>query len=76
MRTKRLRVEHGFERADGLLLQIALAFAVQGDVIVLRFGVIELVDGDHVDLGAVTHDDARQFARRRLHGPWELPRPI
>jgi hypothetical protein len=56
-------IEEGFQFADGLLLQVALAFAVQGDVIVLRFHVVEFGDGDDVDADAILHHDTlRPFA--------------
>ncbi len=60
----------------GLLLQIALTIAVQRNIIVLRFGVIQLLDGDHVHLGPVAHHDARQFARGRSPRASSPDRPI
>ena len=43
---------------DRLRFQIALAAGMQGDVIVLRLDVIELVEGDDVDTRAIAHHDA------------------
>ena len=51
-------VEGGFQGADRLLLQVGFAGAVEGDVIVLGFDVVELVEGDDVDFRAVLDDDA------------------
>lgn len=48
------RVEAGFEARDGLLLQMLLALAREGDVVVLSFRVIELGDGNERDTDAVT----------------------
>ncbi len=59
------RVEEGFQRGDGLLLEIALALAVERDIVVLGCHVIQLGDGNHVYARAVLDDDAvRAFARR------------
>ena len=66
------RVEQGFERGDGLLLQIALALAVERDVVVLGVHVIQPGDGNHVHSRAVLDDDAQ----RALAGGAGLGRKI
>ena len=52
------RVEGGFEAGDGLLLQVLFAVGAEGDVVVLRFGVIELGDRNDENSGAVADGDA------------------
>ena len=65
-------VEAGFEADDGLLLQVLFAFAGQGHVVVLRFGVVELSDGNQSDARAVAHDDAVEELFGRASGCGEV----
>ena len=51
-------IELALDFRDRLRFQIALAAGMQGDVIVLRLDVIELVEGDDVDTRAIAHHDA------------------
>src|ERR1039457_1812249 len=60
------RVEGLLERCNGLLLEIALAAAVERHVVVLRFYVIQLFDGDDVDPRTILHHDA---LRKLAWGP-------
>ena len=66
------RVEEGFQRGDGLLLQITLALAVERDVVVLGGHVIQPGDGNDVHSRAVLDDDAE----RALAGGAGLGRKI
>src|ERR1017187_6152572 len=52
------RIERLLERRNGLLLEIALAAAVERHVVVLRFHVIQFVDGDDLDPRTILHHDA------------------
>src|ERR1043166_4515256 len=60
-----LRIELCLNARDCLLLQVVLLLAPQRDVVVLRLDVIELVDRNNMDFGAVLYDDALQFLIRR-----------
>src|SRR5215831_18797056 len=59
------RIELPFYARYGLLLQIVFLVAAERDVVVLRFDVIELGDGDDVHFGPVLHYDALQLLPRR-----------
>src|SRR5262249_14836049 len=50
-------IEHRLQSRDRLLLQKALAGAVERDVVILGFGVIELVERNDVNARPVLDDD-------------------
>ena len=68
-----LRIQGRFQTRNRLLLEMALSLAVQRDVVVLRFGVIEAIDRNYVDVGAILHYErfektAVSGGRRELRG--------
>jgi len=51
-------IERGFKAGDSLLLQVLFAFGCKGDVIVLRFHVVEFCDRNDENAGAIAKADA------------------
>ena len=74
MRTNRAGSSRAFEAADGLLLQVALAAAVERHVVVLRLRVIQFFERDHVDPRAVPHRQALRPLAGRARFPRQLRR--
>ena len=68
IRTKHRRVELRLEIAERLLLEIAPPAALDGDVVVLRLEVVDLLDGNDVHLGALANQDALQRRAVRPRG--------
>ena len=55
-----------------MLFQVLLAFGAEGDVIVLRLGVIELGNGNNEDACAIAHWNAIEILSWRTSGGGEV----
>src|SRR6266404_2333484 len=62
---KALRIKSTLQAGNSLLLQMFLSLGAQGDIIILRFRIVELRHRNDVDAGAILYHQTFQKLRRR-----------
>ena len=69
-------IEAAFQIRNRLLFQPDTSFASQRNVIILRLGIIELANGDDVNLRTVLHNDSFQEIARSACSKFQIRREL